>query len=100
MITIRLTPEQFEKLSRPVNMPRERMGGFQRLIVRIQEGLKLGPDGWTVTLSCEDARRALDYADPKHGPGTYQAQLRAIEAELQRALRAAGGDATQQGLGF
>lgn len=81
---ITLTPEEFAKLMRPVRVPRERQGGFQRLIERLQTGVR--QDTRTLTLSAEDARAVLRYAAEDYGAGTYQAQLRAIAPKVRAAL--------------
>lgn len=97
MITLRLTPEQMEKVGREVDLPLERCGGFQRLIIRLQEGLNRRDR--TLRLSYNDARKVLHYASESYGPGTYQSQLRAIADDVRRALDEAG-DVAQGGLGL
>ena len=93
-MTIPLTDAEYARLSRPVNLPRERWGGFQHLISRLQSGIGRVGSGWTLTLSAADARALLNYASPSYGPGTYQEQLRPIAPKVQAALDAEGATET------
>lgn len=88
MITIQLTPSEMQRLMRPVGLPRERQGGFQRLIERLQTSIR--QDTLQLRMSVKDAERVVAYADPKYGPGTYQEQLRCIGPKVSQALAALG----------
>lgn len=62
-------------------------GGFQRLIGRLQAGIRFVPGlGWTVQFSPDDGRRVIRYADESYGDGTYQKILRSIEPDVRRAM--------------
>lgn len=84
MIRIPLTPDELSALLRPVGKHTQR-GGFQRLIERIQEGIR----GEELVLTFEDARRVRRYSEA-YGNGTYETQLRAIAPKVEAALLAAG----------
>lgn len=86
MITIRLTETEYERLKRPVSHTQQ--GGFQRLIGRLQLGLR--GDTRELRMNADDARAVVAYANPKYGAGTYQAILRSIEPQVTTALREAG----------
>lgn len=85
MIRIPLTDEQRTALLRPVGKHTQR-GGFQRLIERVQEGIR----GNVLTLTFEEGRSVLRYSAPSYGNGTYQSQLRAIAPQVEAALKDAG----------
>lgn len=84
MLTIQLTHEEYLRLVRPINMPREKWGGFQQLIYALQRGIK--SDTLELRLDRDHARRVLSYSDPKYGSGTYQSILRQIEPKVRKAL--------------
>jgi hypothetical protein len=90
MIRIPLTEEQRTLLLRPVGLPLDRCGGFQRLIYRLQDETRMSPAGWQVVMTADDARAVLRYSNPSYGEGTYQKILRAIAPQVQAALDAAG----------
>lgn len=92
MPQICLTEEQFTRLSRPVNLPLERCGGFQRLIYRLQEGLKRVDHRWVLSFTCDEGRKVIEYSNPRYGAGTYQSILRAICPAIEMALKEAGAD--------
>jgi hypothetical protein len=77
-ITVPVTPEERSFLLRPV---RGATGGFQGLLKRLQGGLS----GAQVTLSVEDGRRLVRYAE-NYKDGGWQARLRPLVAQVKAAL--------------
>jgi hypothetical protein len=86
MITVPLTSEQDTKLSRRIGLPRERWGGFQHLIDRVQQGIRHRSSGTILEITRDDARKVIHYASPSYGHGTYQEQLRCIAPLVAQAL--------------
>lgn len=94
-IVIRLTAEQYAKLSRPVAIPSDRQGGFQQLIVRLQKGIQYRQGSWELAMCRADAERVEKYAT-SYGKGTYQTQLQALLPQVEQAISQA--DAAQPDL--
>lgn len=85
-LSVNLPPAKWPPIVRPIGLTRDRWGGFQHLIHRLQSDLRPQPDGSAVLkITREDAERLIHYAQD-FGQGTYQSQLRAIVPEVKQAL--------------
>lgn len=66
-ITVKLEPDELERLNRPVVGE----GGFQRLLRRLQQGI----DGDTLTVTAADLERIAPYREAGNGGG-FQDRLK------------------------
>lgn len=78
--------QEWAERVRAVNLRHVQMGGFQRLVQKLQLGLKLRAGGWELSLDIETARQVVSYSADSYGGGTYQTIFRGIVADVQRQL--------------
>ncbi len=79
-VVIELTPEEADKIRRPIHG----QGGFQSLLQRIQNQLN---EQERLILDIDDIRQIRRYQS-RYGTGGFQGRLDAILAALRRLVRA------------
>ena len=89
VISIPLTPEQYDFLTRPITGDPKSWGGFQRLLHRFQENLSTEGGERILSVTLDDLDRAIRYCTRKYGPGGFQERLRPLEPALRAAWHAA-----------
>ena len=86
-IIIDLMRQQRELIQRRLTGDRKSWGGYQHLLFRLQQGIRLKLDGlYSLGMSEEDAARVVMYSSEKYGPGGFQERLRPIEGKVAKAL--------------
>lgn len=84
-MTITITEEMREALKKPLPHDRKTWGGFQKLLFRLQMGIKFRAEGWTLEVSRSDAEAVLSYSSD-YREGGYQNRLRPIVGLVREAL--------------
>ena len=79
-VVIALTPDEAERLSRPIHG----QGGFQTLLRRLQAQLI---DDSQIVLGLADVRRIVRY-QARYGTGGFQGRLEAVISALSRLAQA------------
>jgi hypothetical protein len=85
-IIMQLTESQARLLQRPVNGAPSTWGGFQRLLVHLQERLQPSRAGWMLCLDESLARQVVHYSQASYGPGGFQERIRPLAPFLAAVI--------------
>lgn len=91
-VRIRISRRAARQINRDLG-PRKRWGGFQHLYGRLQEGLRFNSEeGYSLTMTVDDAETVERYAVQEYGPGGFQTPLREILPDVRQALASVNRD--------